>query len=220
MQAGRKKIPHASRKKNPAKRGRPRKPAGHIAPSKVTRRKRCGATNKRTGKPCRNWAMANGRCRLHGGKAPKGEEHPLFKTGLHSKCFSETLKDVLEAEATAGRDLEQADLQGVDDEIRMVMAMLMLHMKKRPANSRRITPKWIGGVVSLVDELTRQKERRYRMQKQLRTITLEELQSLIRRYAMLIYAAVEMEVKDEKLKERLLARLQTIPEQVATSVGT
>jgi len=29
----------------------------------------CGATSKRTGKPCRQPAMANGRCRLHGGKS-------------------------------------------------------------------------------------------------------------------------------------------------------
>ena len=28
---------------------------------------RCGATCKRTGQPCRSPAMANGRCRMHGG---------------------------------------------------------------------------------------------------------------------------------------------------------
>src|SRR5262245_7016680 len=31
--------------------------------------KRCGAHSRRTGKPCRNGAMKNGRCRMHGGKA-------------------------------------------------------------------------------------------------------------------------------------------------------
>jgi hypothetical protein len=164
--------------------------------------------------------MANGRCKLHGGKSPKGQDHPSFKTGLHSKYFADTLRDVLDAEPSIEQDLINADLQGVDDEIRLVMAMLMLHMRKRPANSRRITPDWIRQSVSLIDELTRQKERRYRMQKELRTITLEELQSLIRRYAMLIYTAVENEVQDQKVKEKLLARLQTIPEQVAISVGT
>lgn len=34
----------------------------------------CGATSKRTGFPCRQPAMKNGRCRLHGGKTPKGKE--------------------------------------------------------------------------------------------------------------------------------------------------
>jgi len=29
----------------------------------------CGAKSKRTGKPCRQPAMTNGRCRLHGGKS-------------------------------------------------------------------------------------------------------------------------------------------------------
>lgn len=30
---------------------------------------RCGAHCRRTGQPCRNPAMANGRCRMHGGKS-------------------------------------------------------------------------------------------------------------------------------------------------------
>jgi hypothetical protein len=30
---------------------------------------KCGARSKRTGQPCRQPAMANGRCRLHGGKS-------------------------------------------------------------------------------------------------------------------------------------------------------
>jgi len=164
--------------------------------------------------------MANGRCAMHGGKSLKGEKHPSFKTGLHSKYFADTLRDVLNAEPSIEQDLVNADLQGVDDEIRLVMAMLMLHMRRRPANSRRITPDWIKQSVSLIDELTRQKERRYRMQKELRTITLEELQNIIRRYTILVYTAVENEIEDEKTKNSLLARLQTIPERVATSVGT
>jgi len=32
----------------------------------------CGAHCRTTGKPCRNWAMANGRCRMHGGKSTAG----------------------------------------------------------------------------------------------------------------------------------------------------
>jgi len=34
----------------------------------VKNRKRCGAKT-RSGKPCKNWAMKNGRCRMHGGKS-------------------------------------------------------------------------------------------------------------------------------------------------------
>ncbi|QLA16368.1 HGGxSTG domain-containing protein [Desulfolutivibrio sulfoxidireducens] len=42
--------------------------------------KKCGARCKRTGLPCTQPAMPNGRCRLHGGKspgAPKGNKNAL-----------------------------------------------------------------------------------------------------------------------------------------------
>lgn len=43
----------------------------------------CGAKT-RSGKPCASKAMENGRCRMHGGKALRGAEHPNFKTGAQS----------------------------------------------------------------------------------------------------------------------------------------
>ena len=47
----------------------------------------CGAHARRTGKPCRQPAMANGRCRLHGGKStgpPKGNKNAL-KHGFYTR---------------------------------------------------------------------------------------------------------------------------------------
>jgi len=38
----------------------------------------CGAYARTTGKPCRKYAMTNGRCKLHGGKTP-------IKHGLRTK---------------------------------------------------------------------------------------------------------------------------------------
>jgi hypothetical protein len=35
---------------------------------------RCGAARKRDGLPCRQRALANGRCRFHGGKTPRGDQ--------------------------------------------------------------------------------------------------------------------------------------------------
>ncbi len=35
---------------------------------------RCGAARKSDGEPCRRIAMTNGRCQLHGGKTPKGDQ--------------------------------------------------------------------------------------------------------------------------------------------------
>jgi hypothetical protein len=47
---------------------------------------RCGAHCRTTGQPCRNAAMANGRCRMHGGRltgAPKGNRNN-FRHGRYS----------------------------------------------------------------------------------------------------------------------------------------
>ncbi len=45
-------------------------------PFDLTQARRCGAKSKRTGKPCKQPAMKNGKCRLHGGKStgPKTPE--------------------------------------------------------------------------------------------------------------------------------------------------
>ena len=48
---------------------------------------RCGA-KCRHGGPCPNYAMANGRCRMHGGKQPPpGPGHPNYKHGRNSKIY-------------------------------------------------------------------------------------------------------------------------------------
>lgn len=49
---------------------------------------RCGATSKRAGVPCRQPAMRNGRCRLHGGHSTG----PKTQAGL-LKCRSAKWKD-------------------------------------------------------------------------------------------------------------------------------
>jgi len=51
-------------------------------------RKFCGART-RTGGMCRQPAMKNGRCRLHGGKSKSGKEHGRYKHGLRSREFIE-----------------------------------------------------------------------------------------------------------------------------------
>lgn len=35
---------------------------------------KCGAKGRKTGEPCRHVAMANGRCYVHGGRTPKGDD--------------------------------------------------------------------------------------------------------------------------------------------------
>jgi hypothetical protein len=45
----------------------------------------CGAKKRKSGEPCRAAAMANGRCRVHGGTSLKGVASPSFKNGKRSK---------------------------------------------------------------------------------------------------------------------------------------
>jgi uncharacterized protein YjcR len=49
------------------------------------------AARTRKGTPCQNPAMANGRCRMHGGKTPRGTDLPQFKTGRFSKSLPDRL---------------------------------------------------------------------------------------------------------------------------------
>ena len=61
-------------------------PMQHLLP--MHRSPRCGAHSRRTGKPCRNPAMKNGRCRMHGGKstgAPKGKHNGNYRNGVRTK---------------------------------------------------------------------------------------------------------------------------------------
>lgn len=47
----------------------------------------CGAKT-RSGGACKNSAMENGRCRLHGGLTPRGVDSPHFKTGEHQRRYN------------------------------------------------------------------------------------------------------------------------------------
>lgn len=49
---------------------------------------RCGAHCRTTGSPCKGPAMANGRCRMHGGRstgAPAGSANPSYRHGRRTK---------------------------------------------------------------------------------------------------------------------------------------
>ena len=58
--------------------------------------RRCGAKT-RSGTPCMNLAMPNGRCRMHGGRstgAPKGNQN-AFKHGMRSQAYTEQRKQMM-----------------------------------------------------------------------------------------------------------------------------
>lgn len=81
-------------------------------------RNQCGAMT-RDGDPCKSRAvMANGRCRMHGGKTPRGFALPQTKTGRHSKDLPTRL---------AGRYLESLndpDLLNLSDDIALTDAFI------------------------------------------------------------------------------------------------
>lgn len=57
----------------------------------------CGAKGKTTGKPCQQPPMENGRCRLHGGLTPKGDQWHVVRRQSPSKRAAAKLQAKLEA---------------------------------------------------------------------------------------------------------------------------
>jgi len=67
-------------------------------PHAVKKRKRCGAKTRSGGK-CKNWAMANGRCRMHGGKStgPPKKNKNSMKHGLFAKYLPEETLEIMDS---------------------------------------------------------------------------------------------------------------------------
>ncbi|MFH1538218.1 MAG: HGGxSTG domain-containing protein [bacterium] len=56
--------------------------------------KRCAARTRLDGHPCRNWAMPNGRCRMHGGKSTGPRPENRGKSGFkHGASIPRILND-------------------------------------------------------------------------------------------------------------------------------
>ena len=125
----------------------------------------CGATTRRA-TPCKNPAMANGRCRMHGGLTPRGTDLPQFSHGRYSRSLPDRLVERYE---TALSDTERHDLA---DEIALA------EMKVDDLLSKMDR----GGSDELWIEL-REKERvlRRTQDSDRRAALLGELLSLIRR---------------------------------------
>src|SRR5215207_6276206 len=68
----------------------------------------CGAKT-RSGGECTQPAMANGRCRMHGGRSPRGVAHPSFKTGRFSRSIPSRLSQSYEEALADPRKLELTD---------------------------------------------------------------------------------------------------------------
>lgn len=69
-------------------------------PHAIKNKKRCGAKT-RSGKTCKNWAMPNGRCRMHGGKSTGAPPEKMKKNsnarkhGLFAKYLPEETLEIM-----------------------------------------------------------------------------------------------------------------------------
>ncbi len=75
-------------------------------------RRYCGAWSRSVGRPCRQFAMANGRCDMHGGKSLCGRDHPNWKHGLRSKEFLQLRRGSRGLISEATRFLRQLEEDG------------------------------------------------------------------------------------------------------------
>lgn len=76
-----------------------------VYPMKSPKRRFCGART-RSGTPCKNRPMANGRCRLHGGMSLSGAAHGRYKHGRFTREAKEQRRQ-LAALLRSCRDLMQ-----------------------------------------------------------------------------------------------------------------
>lgn len=80
----------------------------------MARNKLCGAKTKSGSSTCKNSAMKNGRCRLHGGLstgAPKGNRNAL-KHGIYSRLYSNAdLEEAIAMQGSINRELAITRMQ-------------------------------------------------------------------------------------------------------------
>src|SRR3712207_227728 len=84
---------------------------------------KCGALTRR-GTACQQPAMKNGRCRMHGGKTPRGVDLPHFQHGRYSKSVPDRLS------ARYEEALSDRDRHNLRDEIALATTKLADILKK------------------------------------------------------------------------------------------
>lgn len=84
--------------------------------------KECGAKT-RNGKLCRNAAMENGRCRMHGGVSLKGAEHPNFKHGYYSPYAEQSIAEKMD-------NFDVGDVTSLVGELSLMRALLASYLEK------------------------------------------------------------------------------------------
>lgn len=168
---------------------------------------RCGAKT-RSGEPCKNYAMANGRCRMHGGKstgAPK-ENKNAEKHGLFTKHLpKETLELVNDIESLSTIDI-------LWDNIRIQYAAIIRSQKIMYVKDKDEMIKELKKEKGYESESVNSSEIEYEFQfawdrqatyLQAQSRAMAELRNMITRYDELLkseLATEEQKIRIEKLK--------------------
>lgn len=96
-------------------------------------KQRCGAKT-RAGRPCRNWAMPNGRCRLHGGKSEGGGAPAGNKNAVTTGEYESIYADALSAEERSFFLKVDTEIEAqLEEQIRLSsirMRRMMLRIKR------------------------------------------------------------------------------------------
>jgi hypothetical protein len=92
----------------------------------------CAAKRSYDGWPCEQWAMTNGRCRKHGGRAKKGVDAPNFKHGRYSQALVGLSLHDAYTQAVA-----DPELLALKDDIALVVSRLQQLILKLPRGDTR-----------------------------------------------------------------------------------
>lgn len=163
----------------------------------------CGAKT-RSGSPCQSKAMANGRCRMHGGKstgAPKGNKNNLKAGGIYSQFLTDE-EQIISAEMELG---------SLDEELKLCKIRLMRALKAEAEQQAQVeefdklelealneAPSLIGGLPDN-DELIQTKQFRRRDYGTIIDRLIARIESLETRRASLIQMSLDAERKKLEL---------------------
>lgn len=93
----------------------------------------CGAKTRNGGK-CKQRAMANGRCYLHGGKSLSGIASPKFKTGRYSKYLPAQLQDRYQ------EAVSDPDILSLNEDVALLRSLVFKHLESMSTGDTH--PSW------------------------------------------------------------------------------
>lgn len=171
--------------------GKPTGKKGHPKGKPRDPSKLCGAKRAGDGQPCRAYALANGRCKNHGGATPVAAESGSFKSGKYSKYMPKKIQARYEAAAN------DPNLLALDDEIGMLTVLIeetLLEHADHPEDMN-----W-GAIVGLIERKRRLVDtERKRREVLLTNMTVEQAVSLVRA----VEGIIRMRVKDADVVEAI-----------------